>query len=65
VDTNPSTTGAVIENPPKHERPVKRLLRLTENAPLLRATDGRCYAQVEVSGRRETLAIRSPRSVIT
>jgi hypothetical protein len=59
METNPSLIDPVINNPPKHEGPVKRLLRLTENAPLLRSTDGRCYAQVFVGRRRETLAIRS------
>jgi hypothetical protein len=59
VETHLPANVQSIDNPPKHEGPVKRLRRLTENALLLRSTDGRCYAQVSVGGRRETFAIRS------
>ena len=45
-----------IANPPEFKGPVKELLRLTENAGLLRSTDGRFYAQVSVGGRSETYA---------
>jgi hypothetical protein len=60
VECNPSPTNEVIDNPVKAEGPVKRLLRLAENAALFRSTDGRFYAQVSVGRRRETFAIRSP-----
>ena len=56
---NASANDAAIGSRRKRESPVKALLRLTENAGLLRTSDGRSYAEVSVRGRSETLALRS------
>jgi len=55
-----NSNGEAINNPLERERPVKALLRLTETALFLRSTDGRFYARVQVGGRPEIYALRSP-----
>jgi hypothetical protein len=57
---NPSSNGEPIDNPLERERPVKALLRLTGTAVFLRSTDGRFHARVQVGGRPEIYALRSP-----
>jgi hypothetical protein len=57
VETHLAANDQSIDLPPKDEGPVKRLLRLAENALLLRATDGRCYAQTV---EREILHTHNP-----
>ena len=52
-------SDAVFANRPDFKGPVKELLRLTENAVLLRSPDGCFYAHVSVGGRSETYPIRS------
>ena len=59
-EESPDSNGEAIDNPLEHERPVKALLRLTETAAFLRSTDGRFYARVQVGGRPEIYALRSP-----
>jgi len=56
---NPTSYDDAIDNPLKHEGPVKALLRLTATAGLLRSTDARCYARVWVGGRPEVYSLRS------
>ena len=55
----PSQNHEPIANRPEFKGPVKELLRLTENAVLLRSPDGCFYAHVSVGGRSETYPIRS------
>ncbi len=56
---NASAKNAAIATRRDRESPVKVLLRLTENAGLLRTADGESYAEVSVRGRAETMALRS------
>jgi hypothetical protein len=56
----PSSNDETIENPPKNDSAVERLIRLNATARLLRSSDGRSYAQIHVGNRRETYALRSP-----
>jgi len=56
---NSSSNDEAIDNPLKHEGPVKALLRLTETAGLLRTIDGCFYARVAVGGRPEIHALKS------
>ena len=56
---NASAKNAAIASRRERESPVKALLRLTENAGLLRTADGESYAEVSVRGRDETMALRS------
>ena len=55
----PSQNHEPIANRPEFKGPVKELLRLTEDAVLLRSPDGCFYAHVSVGGRSETYPIRS------
>ena len=58
---NASANDAAIGSPLKRDSPVTALLRLTENAGLLRTSDGQSYAGVSVRGRSEAMALKSPR----
>ena len=56
---NASAKNAAIATRRERESPVKALLRLTENAGLLRTSDGQSYAEVSVRGRGEAMALKS------
>ncbi len=55
----PSVNEAAIATRRGRESPVTALLRLTENAGLLRTSDGQSYAEVSVRGRSEAMALKS------
>ena len=57
---NASSSAAAIDSTLKRESPVNALMRLTENAGLLRTSDGRSYAEVSVRGRSEAMPLKSP-----